>query len=40
MTLSDAHFPEEAKQVTYRHGPVPMHDYLLLNAEEAPDHIA
>ncbi|MFL1486275.1 AMP-binding protein [Marinobacter sp. LN3S78] len=40
MTLSNAHFPEAAEQVTYRHGPVPMHDYLLLNAEEAPDQAA
>ncbi|WP_328188598.1 AMP-binding protein [Marinobacter sp. OP 3.4] len=40
MTLSNAHFPEAAGEVTYRLGRVPMHDYLLRNAEEAPDQIA
>lgn len=40
MTLSNAHFSEAAKQVTYRNGPRPMHDYLLLNASEAPNQVA
>lgn len=40
MSLSSTHFSEAAKQVTYRHGPRPMHDYLLLNASEAPDQTA
>lgn len=40
MSLSNAHFAEAAKQVVYRNGPRPMHDYLLLNASEAPDQAA
>lgn len=40
MSLSNGLFAEAAKQVTYRAGPKPMHDYLLLNASEAPDQAA
>lgn len=40
MSLSSAPFSETAKQVAYRNGPKPMHDYLLLNAAEAPNQIA
>ncbi|SFR48035.1 long-chain acyl-CoA synthetase [Marinobacter daqiaonensis] len=40
MALSNANFSEAAQQVTYRNGPRPMHDYLLLNASEAPDQAA
>lgn len=40
MSLSNAHFSEASRLVQYRHGPRPMHEYLLLNADEAPDQIA
>ncbi|WP_339803836.1 AMP-binding protein [uncultured Marinobacter sp.] len=40
MRLSNDHFAEAAKQVVYRNGLRPMHDYLLLNASEAPDQAA
>lgn len=40
MSLSSAPFSEAAKQVVYRHGPKAMHDYLLLNAADAPHQIA
>lgn len=40
MSLSSAQFSEAAEQVAYRCGPKPMHDYLLLNATNAPHQIA
>lgn len=40
MSLSSARFAEASKAVSYRHGPRPMHDYLLLNASDAPDQVA
>lgn len=40
MSLPNAHFADAAKEVTYRSGARPMHDYLLLNADEAPDQAA
>lgn len=40
MSLSNNQFADNEKQVKYRHGPRPLHDYLLLNASEAPDSVA
>src|SRR5690554_5244746 len=40
MSHSSSQFADAAQEVTYRHGPRPMHDYLLLNAEEAPQQTA
>ncbi len=40
MTSSTQSFAEDANQVTYRAGKVPMHEYLFLNAQEAPDEAA
>ncbi len=40
MSLPNAHFADAANEITYRNGARPMHDYLLLNAKEAPDQAA
>ncbi|WP_417547753.1 class I adenylate-forming enzyme family protein [Marinobacter segnicrescens] len=40
MSLPQSHFLDAAREITYRKGARPMHDYLLLNAEEAPDQTA
>ncbi|RBW49392.1 AMP-binding protein [Marinobacter sp. F3R11] len=40
MSLPNSHFADAAKDIKYRSGARPMHDYLLLNAEEAPEQVA
>lgn len=40
MTASNKNLSLQAEQVNYRHGAKPLHEYLLLNAEEAPNDVA